>query len=608
MAPIRISATALQRRRRSSLALTPFTPTKPGFYGITRPVTFAPNVTPVTFTETDSTSEGSLDVDSAGSTLFPPSDDPTAAFLSSLSSSRRRAPPGKRRSQGYIPRPPNAFMLFRADFVRQKHVPGSIEANHGSLSKIIGNCWRALPLDEKRVWEVKAKHAKAEHKARYPNYRFKPVHNKNKDKKKDKTQPAPEDERRCEEVAQLLLEGKKGDELAAAVRNLDRLRSQTPTSTVAVAAPVALPAASGFGLGGMSGMGPIYPHRRSLSVPPPSDFYFLQHHNQQYANVTLPSLPFFTGVGSRPSSPVSISRQQRIMLGQRRPSSAGPAMLSRSWSSMMMGHSSSNTLDLESGVIQQDNTPLPEVDTSLFNSSWSSSFPTANTNVAVAGEAADLFQFNDVLGASGFVAPHQQFAPRSPLDTTPSAHTAAVYTPVPEDSGIGAGATTDVDLQWMSMELASQSSTVYSGSPEPAENLAAMGANLVLHAPQPQSQHSQQSLDLNNIGLDDLMFSSTQQHVAAFHSQQQSQSQQQQSYVDLDLGLDLEQGFAVGVDFSTGEMCGSASNATGAAAGTETTGADAYESFQAGLDSIFGSSLPHHHSQAYVTSGAAAVY
>ena len=29
---------------------------------------------------------------------------------------------------GYIPRPPNAFMLFRADFVRQEHVPGSMNA------------------------------------------------------------------------------------------------------------------------------------------------------------------------------------------------------------------------------------------------------------------------------------------------------------------------------------------------------------------------------------------------------------------------------------------------------------------------------------------------
>ncbi|KAF9558778.1 hypothetical protein CPC08DRAFT_616637, partial [Agrocybe pediades] len=78
----------------------------------------------------------------------------------------------------YIPRPPNAFMLFRADFVRQKHVPGSIETDHGSLSRIIGTCWRQLPLEEKRVWEIKAKQEKAAHKARYPDYRFRPVHNK----------------------------------------------------------------------------------------------------------------------------------------------------------------------------------------------------------------------------------------------------------------------------------------------------------------------------------------------------------------------------------------------------------------------------------------------
>ncbi|KAF8124564.1 high mobility group box domain-containing protein, partial [Boletus edulis] len=78
----------------------------------------------------------------------------------------------------YIPRPPNAFMLFRADFVRQKHVPGLIETNHDSPSKIIGDCWRSLPLEEKRVWEIKAKQEKEAHSKRYPGYRFKPVHNK----------------------------------------------------------------------------------------------------------------------------------------------------------------------------------------------------------------------------------------------------------------------------------------------------------------------------------------------------------------------------------------------------------------------------------------------
>jgi len=109
-------------------------PLKHGNYGIgqasPKGVTFAPNVTPVTFVEPDSDSLYS-DPSSPTSTLFPPATTPAPP-------SRKRCPPGKRRSQGYIPRPPNAFMLFRADFVRQKHVPGSIETNHGSLSKIIG--------------------------------------------------------------------------------------------------------------------------------------------------------------------------------------------------------------------------------------------------------------------------------------------------------------------------------------------------------------------------------------------------------------------------------------------------------------------------------------
>ena len=55
---------------------------------------------------------------------------------SSNSRSRRRA--ARRDEAEHIPRPPNAFMLFRQNFVHQRHVPGSIETNHNSLSKIVG--------------------------------------------------------------------------------------------------------------------------------------------------------------------------------------------------------------------------------------------------------------------------------------------------------------------------------------------------------------------------------------------------------------------------------------------------------------------------------------
>ncbi|KAJ8508609.1 hypothetical protein ONZ45_g9135 [Pleurotus djamor] len=108
------------------------------------------------------------------------------------------------------------FMLFRTDFVKQKNVPGSIETNHGSLSKIM---------------------------VLYLNYRFQPVHNKNKTKDKPSNvatsvntsknvkQGVPagnteEEERRCEAVAQLLLEGKKGEDLAEAVKATDCMKSR----------------------------------------------------------------------------------------------------------------------------------------------------------------------------------------------------------------------------------------------------------------------------------------------------------------------------------------------------------------------------------------------
>jgi hypothetical protein len=42
------------------------------------------------------------------------------------------------RDPSYIPRPPNAFILFRSSFIRDQRVPGNVEGNSTNLSKIIG--------------------------------------------------------------------------------------------------------------------------------------------------------------------------------------------------------------------------------------------------------------------------------------------------------------------------------------------------------------------------------------------------------------------------------------------------------------------------------------
>ncbi|KAH9991881.1 high mobility group box domain-containing protein, partial [Russula vinacea] len=80
----------------------------------------------------------------------------------------------KKRDAGHIPRPPNAFILFRSSFIKSESVPGNIEGNHSTLSKIIGIVWKTLPPAERQLWEKRAVQAQAEHRARYPDWRFRP--------------------------------------------------------------------------------------------------------------------------------------------------------------------------------------------------------------------------------------------------------------------------------------------------------------------------------------------------------------------------------------------------------------------------------------------------
>lgn len=179
----------------------------------------------------------------------------------------------KKREVGHIPRPPNAFILFRSSFIKSESVPGNIEGNHSTLSKIIGIVWKTLPPAERELWEKRAVQAQAEHRARYPDWRFRPGTNvdalakrKTKDKNKDRP-PARRkrstvsardkigggagggggvrgkargamQERRCAQIAELLAQGVKGVALTSAVQAWDKESGASPgTDGVFVAEP-----------------------------------------------------------------------------------------------------------------------------------------------------------------------------------------------------------------------------------------------------------------------------------------------------------------------------------------------------------------------------------
>jgi len=72
----------------------------------------------------------------------------------------------------YIPRPPNAFILFHSRMIRElTDLKGRRQAE---VSATISKAWRDATPDVKQELEELAKVKLIEHRARYPNYRFSP--------------------------------------------------------------------------------------------------------------------------------------------------------------------------------------------------------------------------------------------------------------------------------------------------------------------------------------------------------------------------------------------------------------------------------------------------
>lgn len=173
-------------------------------------IAFAPNVTPVTFNDPPPPLETTFEP-----VLFPT---PTGECSS------RRPTHSKKRPNDHIPRPPNAFILFRSSFIKSQHVSTGVETNHSTLSKIIGLTWQNMPHDERQIWHAKAKKALEDHRRKWPQYAFRPSHTKAKggSEKRKVREVEPKDMKRCAKIAELLVEGKKGQELEDAIQEFDR--------------------------------------------------------------------------------------------------------------------------------------------------------------------------------------------------------------------------------------------------------------------------------------------------------------------------------------------------------------------------------------------------
>lgn len=76
-------------------------------------------------------------------------------------------------SKEHIPRPPNAFMLYRSHMLKSRG-NADPEKRQQNLSRIAGQLWRAMSTEDRAVWHKKAAEVQAAHYAKYPGYKFKP--------------------------------------------------------------------------------------------------------------------------------------------------------------------------------------------------------------------------------------------------------------------------------------------------------------------------------------------------------------------------------------------------------------------------------------------------
>ncbi|KIJ57124.1 hypothetical protein M422DRAFT_62953 [Sphaerobolus stellatus SS14] len=81
----------------------------------------------------------------------------------------------RKRDPAHVPRPPNAFMLYRSDFLRRGVIPADVESKQQNISRVVGECWKRLSVSEQKVWRDLAKEKEIEHALKYPEYQYKPT-------------------------------------------------------------------------------------------------------------------------------------------------------------------------------------------------------------------------------------------------------------------------------------------------------------------------------------------------------------------------------------------------------------------------------------------------
>ncbi|PKY37684.1 hypothetical protein RhiirA4_528878 [Rhizophagus irregularis] len=96
-----------------------------------------------------------------------------AELLSENSDKTRKAISNKKKGIVKVPRPPNAFIIYRRE-KKAKHNDVFCKRTEADISKEVGKMWQNEPEDIKDMYYRLAEHAKKKHLEKYSGYRYQP--------------------------------------------------------------------------------------------------------------------------------------------------------------------------------------------------------------------------------------------------------------------------------------------------------------------------------------------------------------------------------------------------------------------------------------------------
>lgn len=134
----------------------------------------------------------------------------------------RRSSHSRKRDPDHIPRPPNAFMLFRSEFWAKEKTKHTVERDHRMISRVAGKAWNDLSESERVPYRRMAEMAKRQHAELYPDYKYSPVLRKEKLPRRRAGKSKVRDFSRRGEVARLPGKGYGGDALKERLKGCDR--------------------------------------------------------------------------------------------------------------------------------------------------------------------------------------------------------------------------------------------------------------------------------------------------------------------------------------------------------------------------------------------------